>query len=281
MSAADQNTAATNSETRLIQMDKLSPDAPNGGGTVGRDRPILFSAPMVLALLREARQPGTGKTQTRRILRLPKWASTDPADVEFGASGAPEVICRDTGCLTALPISFATGDRLWVKETWRAIPEALSECEGPEDLRFAASVDEAEHAINKWRPSLFMPRWASRLTLLVTDVRVERLQDISHEDAAAEGLIAERTPFGGVLTNLSTGEAKPLTRIRWQGAPDLPLRGMERRAFQDLWERIHGPDAWAANPWVVAVSFAVVDRNIDDMPMPLATADALDIAGAA
>ncbi|POR42524.1 hypothetical protein [Methylobacterium sp. V23] len=244
------------------------------------DRPIIFSAPMVRALL-DGR-----KTQTRRILKLPKWASTDPSHIEFGASGEPEVICRDTGCLAALPMPYAVGDRLWVRENHRfaggryndgRVGEAnWSEdewfrCYGgggcgdnwdpsfPPDWRPSEHMQVAdltgpghdegpdvERFATKVLPSIHMPRWASRLTLVVTDVRVERLQDISEADAVVEGL-------------------KPDTcagQRMWDPGTPHGLFGDPRVAFRMLWEDINGPGAWEANPWVAAVSFTVHRANI-------------------
>lgn len=273
------------------------------------DRPILFSASMVQALLREARQPGAGKTQTRRILRLPKWASTDPNDIEFGGSGTAEVICRDTGCLATLPLPFAAGDRLWVKETWQVARETLDYETGGEydvfewredeygdprpfldgDARYGTKAglfyradgeDENPSVFSpliglrgevlqpaeiKWRPSLFLPRWASRLTLLVTDVRVERLQDISEWDAVAEGVELESAdpPFHyvpGIWPHSITavGVEEPGGRHA-------------ARSFAKLWGHINGPESWQANPWVVVVGFSVHARNIDQLA-PIAEA---------
>lgn len=231
------------------------------------DGQILFSAPMVLALL------AGRKSQTRRLLRLPKWASTDPDDIEFGGSGVAEVICRDTGCLATLPLPYMAGDRLWVKETWcrdadvegkihyRADGEHVVLDDG--DGFTVTNKDGSERS--PWKSSLFMSRGLSRLTLLVTDVRVERLEDISHKDAAAEGLIVERTEASGILRQGNGDTHVPLIRTQWRGAADLPLRGMERAAFRDLWERINGADSWKANPWVVAVSFSVHASNIDKL----------------
>ena len=116
-----------------------------------------------------------------------------------------------------------------------------------------------------WRPSLFMPRWASRLTLLVTDVRVERLQDIRDRDAMAEGIFAIRGPDKDGMRHFAASMGEKVTR---------PTPVM---AFEELWRSINGPESWNANPWVVVVGFTVHARNIDQ----LAPADALDIAGAA
>ena len=92
----------------------------------------------------------------------------------------------------------------------------------------------------RWRPSIHMPRSASRLTLTVTEVRVQRLQDISEEDARAEGI---------------EGEFLPWPQGYWTYRP----------YFAELWNSLHGPDAWDANPWVVALSFTVQHGNIDQI----------------
>ena len=95
-----------------------------------------------------------------------------------------------------------------------------------------------------WRPSIHMPRWASRLTLRITDVRVQRLQEISEADARAEG-----APL----------ELRLLDSVRL-GATASHTGGFER-----LWESIHGPDSWASNPWVWCLSFRVIHKNIDEV----------------
>ncbi|MBN9272841.1 MAG: hypothetical protein J0J15_21885, partial [Mesorhizobium sp.] len=102
-----------------------------------------------------------------------------------------------------------------------------------------------------WRPSIHLPRWASRLTLTVTDVRVQRLQDISEEDAQAEGCIKLKV----------TGRAAEFT-----GSQYLGLHWPSCRAwYRDLWDSLNVARGfgWDANPWVVAVTFAVAHRNID------------------
>lgn len=251
------------------------------------DRPILFSAPMVLALLREASLEGTGKTQTRRILK-PEPASSKPRTgstlVHEGVDGSDfhrKVVAH-------FRPRFAVGDRLWVKETWQTGSGGL----GPQiafratgdchDIEAWDGEDEGagpsfnyercpgakwhtwlpdllSGAEGIWRPSLFMPRWASRLTLLVTAVRVERLQDISEADAKAEGIFARSAvgddPHADVWTWQQEGWRYP----------------HPSEAFKALWSSIHGPDAWAENPWVVAVTFAVHARNIDQLA-PIAEA---------
>ncbi len=105
-----------------------------------------------------------------------------------------------------------------------------------------------------WRPSIHMPRWASRLTLTVSEVRVERLRDISEADAIAEGVSNGMRPDGSPF---------------W--APPAGFGGTRfidtaRHAFADLWKTIHGHESWAANPWVAAISFTVTPANIDSLP---------------
>lgn len=219
------------------------------------DRPILFSAPMVRALL-----AGT-KTQTRRILKpLPN------RTVFFDALKA--------GLNQHQSPRFASGDRLWVKEKYLPDPPAddpawhdnvctfveWSGC-GSKVSDVPPCLRQPEHAIYaadpkwedyemRWRPSIHMPRWASRLTLMVTDVRVQRLQDISEADAIAEGCFKGKAS-GRVFTNMA---AMYLGGDAWANGRDW---------YADVWEEINGAGAWDANPWVAAYTFTVHPCNID------------------
>lgn len=122
------------------------------------------------------------------------------------------------------------GDRLWVRETFQEVP-ATGGCEwkhpsdGYTGVRYRATWDRSHSCC--WKPSIHMPRWASRITLEINDVRVQRLQEISEEDAIAEG--AQCAGFPASLTNYG--------------------------AFGRLWQKINGPDSWSANPFVWAISF--------------------------
>lgn len=135
---------------------------------------------------------------------------------------------------------FEVGDRLWVREAgnWRG-PMKNQIGSGYIGFKFYAADSErgrCEFFDDKNKPSIHMPRWASRLTLTVTDVRVERLQDISREDTIAEGIEG--------LEDVWTGWHQP---------------------YAELWEKINGAGSWAANPWVVAISFSCERRNIDQV----------------
>ncbi|MES2814496.1 MAG: hypothetical protein V4720_06340 [Pseudomonadota bacterium] len=220
------------------------------------DRPIIFSAPMVRALL-EGR-----KSQTRRVLN-PQPDLTD-ADRVRCVEWKGAIYSGNTRIL------YAPGDRLYVREAWRtarAYDDLVpSEMAGEEPVKYEA--DGAEQMWGwpdlfqpgRYRHARFMPRWASRITLGVTEVRVQRLQEISEADAVAEGI--ERARSGRFYDpTVSRGTAAHL------GGMHLSARS----AYEVLWNSLHGPDAWDANPWVVAVSFTVERRNID-VPLEVANA---------
>jgi hypothetical protein len=238
------------------------------------DRPILFSAPMVRALL-DGR-----KTQTRRIMKV-----QPPKEEDFGGSVfglCPAVadgvkmhslnqykhlpkhptkwdldgsvgVARRAGFPMEYDARFAVGDRLWVKETWRAhraYDQYRPGLIGTEArIWFEADGRDNCDQHGKGRPSIFMPRWASRLTLVVTDVRVERLKACSEADALAEGA------YRGKASGRIADNHAAMCLGDWFAS----ARGW----YADLWDRINGPGAWQANPWVVAVSFDVIKENID------------------
>lgn len=196
-----------------------------------KERPILFSAPMVRALL-----AGT-KTQTRRVVKGTALEWLQPRAFTPEYVGLPENhLC---------PYGFA-GDRLWVREAWMPDPpadgtwaytawagERIGQIAGvPERFQHPAFCNYAAnwlHGPIRWTPSIHMPRWASRITLEVTGVRVERLQSISEADAAAEG---------------------------WPEPPgDGTPHQTPRCWYPGVWESINGAGSWQANPWVWVVEF--------------------------
>ena len=201
-----------------------------------KERPILFSAPMVRAIL-DGR-----KTQTRRVVKGDHGGPTTWVERDGLWHPCADVLCR--GALDAVGPGVRCpygqrGDRLWVRETWCvADPDYAHYPADGRPLRSddrwawyrATEGDLVEYTNNRspWRPSIHMPRWASRLTLEVTGVRVERLQDLSEEDARAEGV----EPLG------SLGRVPP-----------------HINGFADLSEQINGAASWDANPWVWVVEF--------------------------
>lgn len=232
------------------------------------DLPILFSAPMVRAILREIEQPGTGKTQTRRVINpQPKLhPHHEPVRVEKrGERGWVWMVHTDrpayqfaTGDWKA---PYAVGDRLWVREAWHAARSLDST--PPRDIPRVADIEYAATARSyaeiglkgKLRPSMFLPRWASRITLIVTDVRAQRLQEISEADAVAEGLVRLKATGRYVVT---------------QGDQHFGCAHHDpRKTFRDLWDGINAGRGygWDANPWVAAYTFRPILGNIDQVQL--------------
>lgn len=225
------------------------------------ERPILFSGPMVRAIL------AGRKTVTRRVVTVGDTIEERDDGTQWpyfttwthGDDGSPWASC---------PYG-APGDRLWVRETWRY--HGWTE-DGAPWIKYAADYstrlveripdewsdrladiwadlsDDANMAIDgraadrKWRPSIFLPRWASRITLEVVGVRVERLQEITEDDARAEGV----NPSDAHIV-IKDGDRQP------------DMERTHRGAFACLWDGINGDRAsWASNPWVWRVEFRVV-----------------------
>jgi len=219
---------------------------------VVKERPILFSGAMVRAIL------AGRKTQTRRVMKdAPLGAAAYCLGVYKGVWGIHEDVNRDEGvhrfkCPYGVP-----GDRLWVRETWAPskalddVPTMRLASGFPCEYRAGGtSIDGLERLVERggWRPSIFMPRKASRILLEVTEVRVERLQGISEADAMAEGV--ERIELGP---------------FQVAGLPVHPMTSSYKEAFEKLWETINGKRApWASNPWVWVVGFKRVEVRNED-----------------
>ncbi len=219
-----------------------------------KERPILFSAPMVRAILEGS------KTVTRRALKMPHgyW--------ETSPSG--ELIPVPANCPYGQP-----SDRLWVRETWSTLsifdkikPSDMDSCYAG-TIRYMADGFRS----GKLRPSIFMPRWASRILLEVTAVRVERLQDISEEQAKAEGCYtnAEYGDLAGSCDDLWPCPACRGNQVHLAGSMGgvTEVDCNECRAaalrFKHLWVSINGVDSWEANPWVWVVEFKRIEPCIN------------------
>ncbi|MFD1226803.1 hypothetical protein [Pseudochrobactrum kiredjianiae] len=232
-----------------------------------RTAPILFSAPMIRALYNGR------KTQTRRIL---KPQPTDANSKFRGFAGVSDTKAVFTSDFPAQPetvrLPYSVGDRLWVRESWRCnswaadvatiFYKAHENCSYTEmHEQFPIAGQKGIAPSQSWKPSIHMPRWISRLTLTITNVRIERLQDISEEDAMAEGITMtlEDSPacawFSGIHTNTNLA---PENMDGWHFND-------AQAAFQDLWNKINGANAWDANPWVIALTFTVQHGNIDEV----------------
>lgn len=205
-----------------------------------KERPILFSGPMIRAIL-EGR-----KTQTRRVMKHQPEADAKITIGEMSTSKGVAYIgnSRSGGIVTRAPCPYGQpGDRLWVRETWGIFPDngftgfkgPVSSAPAEHSLHYKA--DDGDILAGPWRPSIHMPRWASRITLKITSMRVEQLQDISEDDAIAEGAedyAGQETPWKGVL------------------APAIV------HGYATLWESINGPGSWNANQWVWVIDFKVL-----------------------
>jgi hypothetical protein len=197
------------------------------------ERPILFNAPMVRAIL-DGR-----KTQTRRVVKL-----TDTGRVKQ-TGGPKNWHLSDPDAVLACPFG-QPGDRLWVRETFGGTRRFLVD-------HICYRADELQPAIGEWKPSIHMPRWASRITLEVTGVRVERLNEISKADACWEGL-SEKTKDGSLVKyGIPDRDGWPGTDD--DGWPWHDWRADPRDAFAHLWESVYGAGSWSANPWVWVVEF--------------------------
>ena len=219
-----------------------------------KERPILFNASMVRAILKGR------KTQTRRVIK-PQPVLGKPW--KHGWIVDPDVM--------DIPIAYCPHgipeDRLWVRETWATIatydylkPSVIPNGEARRPVIYYAAHPEsaAWNSPNrgKVRPSIFMPRWASRIMLEVTGVRVEQVQEISEKDARAEGLESYSSSYG-------SGSASFPIQI-YKAFPEKDggfLRAT--RAFEALWDSINAKRGfgWDANPWVWVIEFEAVRSN--------------------
>lgn len=219
-------------------------------------KPILFRPEMVRAIL-EGR-----KTMTRRVLKT----RVDPGGViHDGAGGQMDYVAPEE--VPERP-PYAPGDLIWVREAWRVSAKhdataprylsprsmtvffeaggSIANQAGPNDWRpsdWPAGLQQRPDWVGRYRPGMFLPRWASRITLHVTGVKVERLQDISEEDAVAEGCPGWYSPCH----------------------PDVGSTDgrMPHEEFADLWDSLHGPGAWERNDWVAAYTFRPILGNVD------------------
>lgn len=210
-----------------------------------KERGMIFNAEMVRAIL------SGQKTQTRRVMKSQPYPSkTREGDYWFSCNKVRSMVhvsdfISGNSVIPDVHEFFSTccpfgavGDRIWVRETF-------GDC-GARLVYRADSDDGASCAVKRWTPSIHMPRWASRILLEITNVRVERLNDISEQDAIAEGI--ERYNDDGTVYYgpYGKGDCRP------------------ERAFSDLWKSIYGDENWQANPWVWVIEFKRVQEQSND-----------------
>lgn len=195
-------------------------------------KPIIFSAPMVKAIL-DGR-----KTQTRRVIKV----DDDPENWKISIEGTS--IVRTEPYDVKLP-RYAAGDILWVRETWLKADDGYYY---KADIKVPSESENLRKAYGyKWRPSIFMPREAARIFLRVTNVRVERVQEITENDAKNEGV---KDPYD----------------YQEPSYYDQPhVRGMEinKSAFAGLWDSLNAKRGygWETNPWVWVIEFERINKE--------------------
>lgn len=250
-----------------------------------KEHPVLFSGPMVRAIL------GGWKSQTRRPI---VGSGPDTGDIRFDLESG-EWYCEAGSWHAKCPLG-SPGDRLWVRETWQAIHVFIDPETGygddmewaktiPKDPRrrgvhpdeivmdfdtdwwqvvYAASDPDADLCQEDrgfpWRPSLHMPRWASRLILEITYVGVERLQDISMAAATSEGIYETNLPPTRMIWYTAQPELSAADRINHK---DKTLAMSPVEAFEKLWSQTYqeGPGCWEENPWTWVIGFRVVEKK--------------------
>lgn len=219
-----------------------------------RERPILFSGPMVRAILEDR------KTQTRRIIKgvFKKESSGllkgQPERLEVDCikdwDGLPSRLDLRPRNWEICPYGVP-GDRLWVRETWDA-PDGST---NRDEAAYRADYGDKSEPQHTWRPSIHMPRWASRLSLELTESRIERVQDITAKDILAEGVV------------IRSHDCEAFARV---GAnPKCHVSAFDGAAYPDLmslwaatWEKVNGKFAWARNDWVWVLNF----KRVRQMP---------------
>ncbi|MDF7681542.1 hypothetical protein PT300_13475 [Enterobacteriaceae bacterium ESL0689] len=201
------------------------------------ERGMIFNTGMVQAIL-DGR-----KTQTRRVIQWKRTRFTEIAERDDGSKWPWSEDCENC-CDYWHPCPFGSvGDKIWVRETFNGywlnedeiqeIKEGISLASTLCDYK--ADYPDKMWPMDGWTPSIHMPRWASRILLEIKDVRVERLKDISEEDARAEGVIP-------ATYNITPPEV------------------VYRVSFSEVWRSIYGDENWQANPWVWVIKFRRIDE---------------------
>lgn len=244
------------------------------------DRGIIMIGPMVKALL------DGKKTQTRRLAWRPKKPKERYAPGDLLVSYGDKPVRKGESFKPTVWQKAQPGDRLWVRETWvqgwptndggdiqdtdehgNDLPMKIwYRADGDLDVWINRDNDEKQNV--PWRPSIHMPRWASRLTLIVTEVRRQRLQEISEEDALAEGIYRQDPSTEEIAAGDCTEDdfvfLAPGTRQGYGPRPDDPQWGPTAAfAYRCLWDSLHGKGTWERNEEVVVLSFRCLKENID------------------
>lgn len=230
-----------------------------------KERPILFSGDMVRALL------SGRKTQTRRIVKSERYRLPYDADTfKVTRHGIIKGDC-EKGESSFMPLTNRYGirsDKLWVKETFREWHESDNQCGCSDHCSCSTKptteycyradghqIDDEDRALGiKWKPSIFMPRHASRLTLQLVNVRIERLNDISEQDAMAEGI-------DNNCSHINDCDCYPGEWLNYLNDDDGFPCYSPIDSYRTLWEKINGEGSWNENPWVWVVEFKQINTH--------------------
>ncbi|MGR7890436.1 hypothetical protein ACU6XY_09650 [Klebsiella aerogenes] len=196
-----------------------------------KERGMIFNGEMVRAIL-DGR-----KTQTRRPFNWRRQPAMEMAEREDGSLWPWAEDCENGGDIWFNCPFGAVGDRIWVRETWAR----YNIDQHSHDMAYRATPPEDWPEEGKWRPSIHMPRWASRILLEITNIGVQRIRSISQNDAAREGLM--RLPATGRYC-INQGD-----QYFGRASHDA------REVFSWLWQSIYGEESWDANPWVWVIEF--------------------------
>lgn len=205
------------------------------------------------------------KTMTRRVVK------GIPDDMQIDWVDAGQIGCSNGDNLKRIKCPYGTvGDRMWVREKYlietsgscRYDAEGLTPGQYPDWLQRASIVHYAAttdiKSLGKWRPSIHMPRWASRLTLEIVSVKVERLQDISISDALSEGIRCPDCGYTSKDAGIHMDHGICVNKwLKESKAKDVGDHSAIK-AFREIWESINGPGSWDLNPWVWAIEFKKV-----------------------
>ena len=225
-----------------------------------KEHPILFSSEMVKAIL------AGQKCMTRRVVRKDISNQFD-IDVDDTVAAYINQLTGDSCNPVEICPYGSAGDRLWVRETWYYEEHMHDSTEGTPDLpgglyshRLVYKADCPDYPVNVgvgrqgWKPSIFMPRWASRILLEVTDIKVERLQEITEEDAKREG-VPDEYPIPSVYCPRCAGLGSRSLKTIETGCPNCDTA---KKRFKNLWDSINGRKpgkTWDDNPWVWVIEF--------------------------
>lgn len=245
-------------------MNKLKPNQFKIADNIITERPILYQTEMVKAIL-EGR-----KTQTRRTKGLEKYLNDSLILVGKVNELKMKCVCKmhkDGGVTLTRPSYGQPGDLLWVRETW-AKPQNLFP---PKSVKYIFKANYDKSIGVKWKPSIHMPKSAARIWLMIEDITVERLKDISEENAIAEGI---ESKFSGIFQEMRyrdyfDGKRREkvfnlypnLKKQTGFGSMPWPDWRDPVTSFCSLWMSINGKDSWSKNPWVWVIKFRVLSKT--------------------